>query len=152
MSNLETWLNPPVVWFLIGLLLMLLEFVGPGIVIVFFGIGAWAVALLCLFANPSLNAQLALFLVVSVTLLGLLRRRFQMLFHKGMAPTSTEEEVLEEFIGKRATVTEKIAPNVVGKVEFRGTYWEAEADQLIPKGALVEIVGKTNLTLKVKSI
>ena len=47
---------------------------------------------------------------------------------------------------------EKIRPNIGGKVEFHGTNWNAVADKEIEVGAVVEITGKDNLTLKVKSL
>ena len=37
--------NPVLIWFLIGLALVLSEFMLPGIILVFFGLGAWAVCL-----------------------------------------------------------------------------------------------------------
>jgi len=33
------------IWFIAGLVLILLEFVVPGVILVFFGAGAWVVAL-----------------------------------------------------------------------------------------------------------
>ena len=38
------WLTPELIWFLIGLVLIILEFGIPGVVTVFFGIGAWLVS------------------------------------------------------------------------------------------------------------
>ena len=47
---------------------------------------------------------------------------------------------------------EAITPKAGGKVEFHGTNWEAHADGDIAEGAVVEIIGKDNITLKVKAI
>ena len=47
---------------------------------------------------------------------------------------------------------QKIVPKLGGKVEFHGTNWEAQAEQEIAEGAVVEIVGKDNITLKVRAI
>ena len=66
--------NPILIWFLVGLGMFLLELVSPGFFILFFGIGAWIVALLCYFAPLSLNAQLFSFIVASVVSLLLLRK------------------------------------------------------------------------------
>jgi len=49
-----------------------------------------------------------------------------------------------------AVVVETIAPKAGGKVELHGTNWAAVADAGIPKGTAVEVIGKENLTLKVK--
>lgn len=62
------------------------------------------------------------------------------------------KENLEEFIGQRAVVKERIVPNSRGKVEFHGTDWQAEADEEIAEGTAVEIIGKDNITLKVKAL
>ena len=39
--------DPAVIWFLVGLGLLLLELALPGLVILFFGAGAWVTALVC---------------------------------------------------------------------------------------------------------
>jgi len=62
------------------------------------------------------------------------------------------KEDLEEFIGQKAVVKEKITPKAGGKVEFHGTNWLAEADEEIAVETVVEIVGKENITLKVKTL
>ena len=59
---------------------------------------------------------------------------------------------LDEFLGERATAIKKIAPGKKGRVEFHGTQWHAEADEEIPAGSSVEIIGKQNITLKVKPL
>ena len=59
-------------------------------------------------------------------------------------------ENLKEFVGQKAVVKEQITPKLSGKVEFHGTNWAAEADEEIAAGAVVEIIGKDNLTLKVR--
>ncbi|MFZ0280832.1 MAG: NfeD family protein, partial [Bacteroidales bacterium] len=58
--------RPEMIWFIIGLVLFLLELVLPGFVIFFFGVGAWITALLCLIANPGINLQVVVFAVTSV--------------------------------------------------------------------------------------
>ena len=55
-------------------------------------------------------------------------------------------------VGQRAVVKEKILPKLGGKVEFHGSNWEARADQEIAEGTVVEIIGKDNITLKVKAV
>ncbi|MBW1855703.1 MAG: hypothetical protein JRJ00_13650 [Deltaproteobacteria bacterium] len=36
--------NPTTVWFVLGLILALSEFAVPGVILIFFGVGAWIVA------------------------------------------------------------------------------------------------------------
>ncbi len=151
-DTIDEWLKPELIWFIIGLIFIILEFSIPGLITVFFGIGAWIVAILSLFLDISLNTQLLIFIFSSVLLLASLRKWFKTLFAGTDAPSQFEAEILDAFLGKKAIVTKEITPNTKGKVEFRGTYWDAEAYETIPEGASVEILDKDNITLIVKSL
>ncbi|MFQ5710079.1 MAG: NfeD family protein, partial [bacterium] len=96
------WLKPQIVWFVVGFIMILLEFAIPGIITVFFGLGAWLVALLCLFLDLSVNLQLLIFLVSSVSLLVFLRKWFKSLFLGHYATSAEEIENLEEYVGQKA--------------------------------------------------
>ena len=152
MEHIKEWLKPQLIWFIVGLVFLLLEFAIPGLITVFFGIGAWIVAALCLFLNISLNTQVVIFIVSSVGLLLSLRTWFKTLFAGSDAPSEFEAESLDAFVGKKAIVTKAITRKTKGKVEFRGTYWDAEGYETLPEGASVEISGKHNITLVVKSL
>ncbi|MHC4096021.1 MAG: NfeD family protein [Planctomycetota bacterium] len=152
MDTLKDFLKPELIWFLVGLVLLILEFVMPGLIVAFFGIGAWVVAVICLFADISLNTQLLIFIVSSVLSLLLLRKWLKGIFMGHVVSRQDVKENLEEFVGQRAVVKERIVPNSRGKVEFHGTDWQAEADEEIAEGTVVEIIGKDNITLKVKAL
>ena len=152
MDTLKDFLKPELIWFLVGLILLILEFVMPGLIVAFFGVGAWVVAVICLFADISLNTQLLIFIVCSVLSLLLLRKWLKGRFMGHVVSKQDMRENLEEFVGQRAVVKERIVPNDRGKVEFRGTDWQAEADEEIAEGTAVEIIGKENITLKVKAL
>ena len=152
MDTLKDFLKPELIWFLIGLLLLVLEFILPGLIVAFFGVGAWVVALVCLFIDIPVNAQLLIFIVSSVLSLLLLRKWLKGVFMGHVVSKQDVKENLEEFVGQRAVVKERIVPNGRGKVEFRGTDWQAEADEEIAEGAAVKIIGKENITLKVKAL
>ena len=62
------------------------------------------------------------------------------------------KEKSKEYLGKKVVVTEGIAPEKRGRVEFRGSTWKAEAYENLAVGATVEIVDKNNITLIVKSL
>jgi membrane protein implicated in regulation of membrane protease activity len=152
MESSVNWLSPALIWFVIGLILILMEFGIPGLITIFFGIGAWIVALLCLIFNISLNLQLFIFLIASILPLIFLRKWFKSLIEGRSVASPVNIEELEEFLGKKAQVTEEITPDKKGKVEFRGSSWKAEAYETIPVGATVEIIDKSNITLIVKSL
>ena len=124
----------------------------PGLIVFFFGVGACIVALVCLFADIGINAQLGIFIGSSVLSLLLLRKWLRGIFMGHIVSKQDMTENLEEFVGQRAVVKEKIVPKLGGKVEFHGTDWQAMAEDEIAEGQAVEIVGKENLILKVKAV
>lgn len=152
MDTIKDFLRPEIIWFLVGLVLLILEFILPGLIIAFFGVGAWIVALVCLITDIGINTQLIIFIISSVLSLLCLRKWLKGIFLGHAVSKQNLKENLEEFIGQKAVVKEKIMPNTGGKVEFHGTNWLAEADEEIAEGATVQITGKDNITLKVKSL
>jgi membrane protein implicated in regulation of membrane protease activity len=152
MDTIKDFLRPEIIWFLIGLALLIMEFALPGLIIAFFGVGAWIVALICLITDIGINTQLIIFIVSSVLSLLCLRKWLKGVFLGHTVSKQNLKENLEEFIGQKAVVKEKITPKAGGKVELHGTNWIAEADEEIAEGTVVEIVGKDNITLKVKTL
>ena len=150
MDSLQDWIKPQLLWFGLGVVLLLLEFANPGVVLIFFALGAWLVALLCLATDLSLNLQLGVFVISSVVLLLVFRSRIKGRID-GRQPTAGGG-ASDEFVGGRALVTREIRSERRGRVDYRGTNWDAEAGERIPEGATVEIVDKENLTLVVKKI
>ena len=152
MDAIKDFLKPEIIWFLVGLILLIMEFAMPGLIIAFFGVGAWVVALVCLITDIGINTQLIIFIVFSVLSLLALRRWLKGIFLGHTESRQDLTEDLKEFVGERAVVKEKITPKAGGRVEFHGTDWEANADEEIVEGTIVEIVGKDNITLKVKAV
>jgi membrane protein implicated in regulation of membrane protease activity len=124
----------------------------PGLVIFFFGLGAMITALVVWIVPLPLAFQLLTFLVSSLLLLFLLRKKFSGIFVGRNRTAGTSDEYLEGYVGMTAVVVQEIKPGVGGKVEFRGSNWQAVSDTAIPEGANVEITGRDNITLKVKPI
>jgi membrane protein implicated in regulation of membrane protease activity len=140
--------RPELLWFLIGLVLFLLELVVPGFIIFFFGVGAWVTALVCLIANPGANLQIIIFGITSLLSLIALRRLIQKKFFYSRGNKS--EEVEDEFTGKEGIAITDFGKAIKGKVEFKGTRWNAESETDIKEGQSVVITRKENLVLKVE--
>jgi membrane protein implicated in regulation of membrane protease activity len=138
-------------WFLVGLVLILGEMAVPGFVIIFFGAGAWVTALLTgLGITESFNAQLLTFLVSSILSLVLFRKQGKKYFEGKVSGASGD---LDDVKGQHAVALNDIVPGKAGgEVEFNGSTWKAESESRITKGSDVEIVERKNLTLKVKSV
>jgi membrane protein implicated in regulation of membrane protease activity len=152
MDAIKEFLKPEIIWILVGLLLLIMEFMLPGLIIAFFGVGAIIVAIVCLITDISVEAQLIMFIVSSVLSLLCLRSWLKGIFIGHVKGRQDMTEDLKEFIGERAVVVEKISPKAGGRVELHGTNWTAEADAEIPEGTAVEVIGKDNLTLRVKTL
>jgi inner membrane protein len=140
--------RPELLWFLVGLALFLLELVIPGFIIFFFGVGAWVTALICLIANPGTNLQIIIFALVSALSLIALRRMIQKKFFYSKGNHS--ENIEDEFTGKEGIAKMDFGKEIKGKVEFKGTVWNAESDSEIKEGKSVIIIKIENLVLKVK--
>ena len=141
-------------WFIVGLILMLAELALPGFVIIFFGIGAWITALcVSLGIVDSFSGQLAVFLITSILTLILFRNKGRRYFKGRVAQVAGAEDALDSPRGQKAVAVTDIVPRTLGgKVEFNGTTWEAESEVRIPKGSTVEIVERRNLVLVVKPL
>ncbi|MBW1915949.1 MAG: NfeD family protein [Deltaproteobacteria bacterium] len=152
MDNLSNFLNEKVIWSVLGILFLVFELMFPGLILLFFAIGAWVVFLLLFLVNLSINSQLVIFLIASLLSLILLRKYFKKYFGGHKTAQNTDDVLLDDFIGQKASVEEDIFPPATGKVSFRGTTWEADADEKIQKGSMVEILGKHSIKLIVKLI
>lgn len=147
-TTLQALLSDTVIWFLLGLLLLLAELVVPGLIIFFFGIGAWAAALCCLLFDPPLNAQLLIFLGVSLLSLAMLRRT---ICRRYTGRGKTPADLSEDYVGRAAIAVEDFDSSGCGKVSFKGSIWDAESSRPgILKGQQVIITGFESIKLYVK--
>ena len=142
--------SPTFWWIIIGLTLMLCEFAVPGLVFLFFGIGAIITGLFALFI-PSLNLQLALFSLFSLLFLFGLRRILKPMF-TGKTTDRNTDYMPEGMIGQRCTVETLIQPDSAGKVILNGASWRAESNETLQPGTRVIIQEQRSLTLIVTNI
>jgi membrane protein implicated in regulation of membrane protease activity len=145
-----TLFTPEVIWFLIGVGLLLLELVAPGLIFVFFGIGAWITAAALLGVDLSINAQLLIFATTSLGSLLLLRRSIRKKYMDFSIQGSEESE--HGFIGSQAVSLTEIEPGKDGKVEFNGSQWEACSTSKIESRMAVTIVGMKSIKLIVEPL
>ena len=145
---MELLLQTPVIWFIIGFILLILEFVLPGLILFFFGVGAWFVAILSLFIDMSLNTQLIVFVITSVITILLLRKWVGKMLYGKKQPSELLED---EFLGKTARSETSISPGEDGKVFFKGTSWQASSEDWIGPGENVIITDTDSIILIVKS-
>lgn len=139
----------PVYWLVLGVGLLVLEVMTPGLISLFFGMAGVTVALIVwLFPIPQ-TAQWLLFSLLSVVYILLLRKTMKKVFN---GDKEVSERLNDDFTGRLAVVADPIAPNKPGRVEFNGSTWTAEAESELLKGQSVRILGKKNLTVKVEAV
>ncbi len=144
--------NPLLIWFLIGLALVLSEFMVPGVILVFFGMGAWTAAVTSwLGLTAGWTSQLLVFAISSIIYLVLLRRWFQARFMGFEGDRQDPSSNIDEFQGQIVTVTEDINPETgSGKVEFKGAAWSARSETLITTEHRARVIGVDSITLLVE--
>jgi len=143
--------TPPLLWFLVGLALVLLEFAVPGVILVFFGVGAWIVAVTAqLGLTGTLESQLLLFAVASCVLLFCLRKWIKGKFYGHVTGVQDPSKNLDEFTGKSVVVLSDVVPGKPpGTVEFKGATWRAVSEERIRKDEIAVITGIDGITLKI---
>ena len=145
---MEILFHTAVIWFVIGFILFILEFIVPGLILFFFAVGAWTVAFLSVFVVLPLTAQLLIFVVTSVLTIFALRKWLR----KRLYGDQTSTQILEdEFLGKIGIAETSITPGNNGKIDFKGTTWQAASADIIAAGENVEIIGNESILLIVKS-
>jgi inner membrane protein len=150
MMDAEILTKPELIWFIIGLIFLILELILPGFVIFFFGVGAWITSLACLIADPGTNLQMVIFAVTSILTLVLLRRLLREKFFDSKEGSAAMLD--DEFTGGKALALTSFAKGTRGKVEFRGTTWSAISTEEISAGDTVIITGKESINLFVEPI
>ena len=143
---MESFNNPAVIWFLLGFVFFILEFLIPGFILFFFAIAAWIVAIVLLMFDISLNVQLLLFVVSALITILLFRKWLRRIVFSKKHSTELEHE----FLGKTGIAETDFGPGIDGKVDFRGTSWNARSDDVIQKGDNVTIIGNESILLIVQ--
>ncbi|MFW6142961.1 MAG: NfeD family protein [Desulfovermiculus sp.] len=127
------------IWFVVGIGLAFLELFMPGLVMIFMALGCWIVAVVLLIWPLTVTQQVLLFIGGTVVSIVLLRRWFMKTF-RGIA-SDTAKTGFDDFPqGVHVQVVKGISPNTNGRIQFRGTQWDASADEEIEEGETVEIV------------
>ncbi|WP_028317528.1 NfeD family protein [Desulfobulbus elongatus] len=143
-------LSPVLLWFLAGIVFLALELVLPGLVVFFFGLGAWCAALALYLVPMPLAAQFLVFLAASLLSLLLLRSALKKVFLGRTLDTDAMDKGVPA--GATGEVIADILPPAAGTVKYGGSFWQATADVPLTKGTVVRIVAKSNLTVTVSPV
>ena len=141
------------IWLGSGIFLMAIEFLVPGLVMVFVGLGALTVALgMQLGYIDEILQQFTTFFISSI--IYLLTLRFLVLRFVPSVTRKANIDEDEEVMGSIVEIVAEITSGEFGRVEHSGSSWQAraEGDQTILKGEQVKIIGRENITWIVQKI
>ncbi len=142
----------PLVWFVVGLVLMGMEIIVPGLILFWFGLGGLLTALFVWMHVLSFPvAQWVFFFVSSLAFLGAWVFFFKKLFIKEKKDDN-RDPLLINLLGK---VTKEIKPHQTGRVRlyenFHGIVdWAAEANKDLDVGTEVRVLEAKGIRLIVK--
>lgn len=140
------WNLGPWNWFIVAVLLFVLETIVPGVHFLWFGLAAVVVGILALTTGIVWQWQLIAFALVAILTVFLVRR-----YAHPSASRSDEPDLNvrgAQYIGRILTVTEAIRQGR-GKVKVGDTVWHAEGED-VPAGTKVRVVGVDGTALVVE--
>lgn len=137
------------VWLVLGLALIILEPLVPGLVVIFLGFGALLTAAVVYFdLIPGMAGQIFFWLITSGVMIGLLREQVRKIFPSLEKSEGSDET---EYLDREVEVVSLIdGKSDRGRVRFMGTTWKARCqspEEQIPAGSYAKIAGRDNLTL-----
>ena len=140
-------------WLSSGIFFTAIEFLVPGLVMVFVGLGALTVTLgMYLGYIDEIVQQFITFFISSIIYLLTLRFLVLRFFTSVTRKENIDED--EEVMGSIVEIVADINSGEFGRVEHSGSSWQAraEGDQTILKGEQVKIIGRDNITWIVQKI
>ncbi len=145
---MDTW---PIVWIILGAVLIVLEILIPGAVLGFIGAAAILTGLLIHFGHLVGPVQIMLaFFISSILFILVLRSLVIKMYPSNSVVQNTDE--LTDAIGRIVEVTEDITPYRRGRVKYLDTSWEAQSEVEIIKGNQAVIIGQDGNCWIVKSL
>jgi len=140
-------------WFILGVALLLLELLMPGLVVVFLGVAALLVALLLYMGFVSTwTGALVAFFILAIVLVLTLRRIFAR-FASSDSKTASLDEDADAFGMVVDILNASEGDENRGRIMFRGTTWEAESfDGPLKEGGKARLLKRENLVWIVEPV
>ncbi|MDR0354263.1 MAG: NfeD family protein [Deltaproteobacteria bacterium] len=152
LGDLASW---NIFWLILGFAFLFLEVLTPGVVLMFFGLGAWTVLLANFITPLPVIVQWVIFIIMSLVYLIILRRKVAVILsrkEKGRSDSLKDPLVANQYIGREVEVIKDIGSDVGGQVELNGSVWQARAKTNISRGSWVKVVEVKDLVLWVEPL
>ncbi|WP_304639813.1 NfeD family protein [Pseudomonas sp.] len=138
-------------WLVLGFLLLISEVVAPGVVAVFFGVGALVVGVLTYFGViESLPAQLLWFALISLAALFGLRKHFKRYLRGDVSNKADPGPDRGDLVGARVLVLTDFNQGG-GRIQLNGAKWDAESDDPLKAGDSAWVVSNKGILLTVSA-
>lgn len=141
----------PWLWIVAGILLMISEFVVPGMFVIFIGFGSLVTGFISLFIPLTTWEQLLIMALLSIVSI-----LFGSAFIKRIFPSEVTQDpiIKDEYRNEIVNVVSDILVNQKGgRIRYKGTEWDAISESArIPKGRRVRIISRDNLTFLVEPL
>ena len=147
--------NPGLLWFLLAVVLFVMEDMAATFFLIFFAVGAVAASILTFILPIGWEAQLLIFIAVSLGSLLLLRRKMRSFFNGYLAKSDNLDDpvVSGRYLDREVVVLQDITSQNPGQVELDGTNWQAKSrEHAFSSGERVRVVAVEGLTLVVESL
>ncbi len=133
------------IWLAAAVIFLILELATPTLIFVCFVAGSLAAGIYGFFLPEQHYAQIGIFVGVSVVLLPAMRT-----LAKKITRESPQQSNVAALIGRVGLVTQKIDPDLGGKVRVEGEIWVANAEEEIGENEKVTILSITGTRLHVE--
>ncbi len=135
-------------WWVLGVLLVILEIISPAIFFLWMGVSAGVVGLLVLLL-PDIGWEIQVILFSAFSVASVALWRYYLKSH----PTESDQPKLnrrgEQYVGRAFTLSEPIV-NGFGKIRVDDTTWKITGDDC-PVGTQVRVIGVDGVVFRVES-
>jgi membrane protein implicated in regulation of membrane protease activity len=135
-------------WMILGVALVILEALAPGVIFLWMGIAALITGLIA-FAADGLSWQFQTLMFAGLSIVSVTTGRMWIKRRQVESDHPTLNRRGEQYIGRTFTLSEPIV-NGIGKLRADDTTWKISGDDL-PEGSRVRVVGANGTILRVET-
>ncbi|MZR32467.1 NfeD family protein [Sneathiella litorea] len=144
LANLEFWS-----WWILGIILVILEIFAPSTIFLWLGISAGLVGFVA-WAFPDMRWEYQWILFAIIAIASILISRLFLKRHPGVEDNITLNQRGAQYVGRHFTLTEPIR-NGRGKIHVDDTQWSVEGPDMGP-GEVVNVTGVDGILLIVEPV
>ena len=134
-------------WWIIGVVLVIVELITPGFFLLWIGIAAGVTGLV-VFLMPDLSWEVQILIFAPLAVVAVVAARYYLLRNPIETADATLNRRGSQYVGRVFDLQDPIV-NGIGKVKVADGVWRAEGPDL-PAGAKVKVTGVAGTVLKVE--